>query len=254
MFHGFIPRVMGTRLDMLLFDAPRATMEQLWQEFVALATSLDDCLNRFSPTSEVARINAAPTDVWWEVSPLLAELLHLGRDYGLRTEGLFDVTLGQLAALQLEPTRLRKRADLQLDFGGMAKGYLLRRIEKRLREAGVERAFVDFGRSSILGLGSHPYGDCWPVEVENPYDGVLLGRFELRDAALSTSGNTPTYSGHILHPKRGEWCETRRVVVVKAADALDAEVLSTAWMVADVEEQSRLAAAFGTIEPVIYNL
>ena len=64
--------------------------------------------------------------------------------------------------------------ETSLDFGGFAKGYALKKIGVLLREAGVGSAFVDFGNSSILGIGRHPYGPCWRVSLPDPATGNAL--------------------------------------------------------------------------------
>ena len=255
MFHGSIPHAMGSRFDALLFTPRREVVEGLWGEIPALIEELDSRLNRFSPTSEVSHINHAEVGQIQPLSEEVERLLQLGEAYYRQTEGLFDITLGGLDALTFgEGAICRHRTDVMLDFGGIAKGYVLREVKQRLQAVGIGQAFVDFGGSSILGLGNHPYGEGWQVELTSPYDGRLLERFTLKDESLSTSGNTPTYHGHICHPKRGERCEDRRVVAVKSPDPLDAEVLSTAWMIASEQEQQQMRKHFGSVEPIIYNL
>ena len=53
-----------------------------------------------------------------------------------------------------------------------------------------------------------------------------LEEFELRNETLSTSGNTPEYTGHIINPFTGKADESRRLSCVRMPDPLDAEVLS----------------------------
>ena len=124
----------------------------------------------------------------------------------------------------------------ELDFGGFAKGFLLKELKSKLVSSGIWTAFVDFGDSSILALGHHPFGDCWKVGVKDPFGGAVLGEIELRDQAMSTSGNTPVYSSHIVNPKTGEADNSRTVVTVVSDDPLDAEVLSTVAIIASPEE------------------
>ena len=56
-FHGSIPRVMGTRLELLAAGVEREKMEALWDSLYDIAFSLDNHLNRFDPTSEVSYLN-----------------------------------------------------------------------------------------------------------------------------------------------------------------------------------------------------
>ncbi len=158
----------------------------------------------------------------------LAEIVKQAEDYKRHTLGLFDIV----------------DAQGKLDFGGMAKGWALKVLEKILRRNDVKSAFVDFGGSSILGVGSHPYGDSWKVGVVNPFNGEVIREVELVDKSMSSSGNTPTYSGHIRNPLTGEIVDSKALVTVVSNSPLDAEVLSTALMVASEDERKQIQENF----------
>ena len=246
-FHGFVPRVMGTRFDLLIagIDLPRA--DALWERTTALLEHLNRVFDRFDPASEVARVNAAAARAPVEVGPELGEALQSCQTYCERTEGLFDITLRDLSRVRLgtEAGVVSVRFDgeeTSLDFGGFAKGYALKKIGVLLREAGVGSAFVDFGTSSILGIGRHPYGPCWRVSLPDPATGNALAEFDLVDRALSVSGNT------------GLRDASRQIVAVVADDPLDAEVVSTAWMIAGEPQRRRIACGFDKLEVYAYIL
>ena len=250
LFRASVSPLMGTRLEFLCAGTPEAVIRPVWEAFEQEVRALGDRLDRFRPESEVSRVNAAgglPSPgpggarAGIRVSRELASLLRLAGDYGRRTGGLFDIALGH-------PWRLSEDGlltlDGEVDFGGFAKGYALRLLGERLRGAGVASAFADFGGSSILAVGHHPFGDSWPVEVRSPFDGTLADTWALKDAALSTSGNAPGYEGHIIHPRTGAPLRGRILATVMAPDPLDAEVLSTALLLATPAEERRLADAW----------
>lgn len=227
-FHGEIPHVMGTRLGMIVVGMDEDKVVPLWEHLHDLVFRLDRMLNRFDPESEVARLNMCDVPAGCPMSAEMASVFLLAQEYKTKTQGLFDVTWD----------------GGKLDFGGFAKGYFLRICGDILREAGVECAFVDFGNSSILGIGHHPYGDSWKVEVMNPYTHLPVMEYSLVDKAMSTSGNTPSYSGHIRNPHTGEACSDRHLVSVVSPDPLDAEVLSTVLMIADAGQYPSLQEEF----------
>ena len=113
-----------------------------------------------------------------------------------------------------------------------------------LRSKEVTCAFVDFGSSSILGIGRHPYGDSWKVGVVDPYTRMQVREISLNDSSMSTSGNAPSYSGHIRDPRTGEVCQGRKLVTVLSDNPLDAEVLSTVLMIATDEEREIIMTNF----------
>lgn len=254
MFHGFIARVMGTRFDLLLIGPGADFAATLWTQTAAELERLDRLLNRFDPAGETARINARAESESVGISDEMEAVLGLCRDYHARTEGLFDVTLGAFSRVAFPEPGCVRLGGAALDFGGFAKGYALGRIKTMLRRAGVRSAFVDFGNSSILALGRHPYGACWKVGLPDPFTGRTLAEFDLEDRALSTSGNTPRHTAHIVDPKTGIYDAGRKAAVVAAADPLDAEVLSTVRMIADERQWERIAANFENLQATLYTL
>lgn len=221
-FHGSVPYVMGTRLEAILVGALKEESIPVWHWLCVEVERFDCMLNRFNPESELSKANASGN--FENVSAELHGLILLAEEYKKRTSGLFDVSKG----------------GRELDFGGFAKGFVLHRFRDILAGSGISSAFVDFGGSSILAAGHHPFGDCWKIGVRNPFDRKILKELELRDQSMSTSGNTPGHSGHIINPATGEPNHERKVVTVVGPDPLDVEVLSTAAMLADDARMAEL--------------
>ena len=227
-FHGHIPRVMGTRLEVLTLGMSQEIMTRLWDKVSSKALALDAMLNRFEPSSEVSILNHSDNPLELEMSEELSEMVHLADVYYDKTLGLFDIVDGEG----------------KIDFGGFAKGYFLKKCEEMLRAKGVSCAFVDFGSSSILGIGTHPYGDSWKVGVMDPFTRMKVREISLVDRSMSTSGNSPSYSGHIRDPRTGESCQGKKLVTVLSDDPLDAEVLSTVLMIANDDERNEIMENF----------
>lgn len=256
MFHGFIPYIMGTRLDVLLIQPDLARLNQLWLNITNELERLNKMLNRFDPTSEVAQLNALMPRTPLQISEELYEILRLCQHYYEKTFHLFDITLNDFSLVTLHNDRKVSfsTSGLTLDFGGFAKGYALKRIRETLLQGDIQHAFVDFGNSSILGIGHHPYGDCWKVSFQNPYDQRTLNEFNLKNTTLSTSGNTFQHTKHIMNPLNGIYNEERKASTIVSADPLDAEILSTVWMIADEEQQKQIMKNFKNTQGTIYTL
>ena len=157
--------------------------------------------------------------------------------------GLFDITKGGLHNTEWSGTAISLHGQ-ELDFGGFAKGYFLRWLKQELAARDIENAFVSFGRSSIYAAGRRPQADAWNIGLESPFDGSMVKEFELKDKSLSTSGNTPLYSGHIVNPLTGKQIRSKALVCIVDEDPLEAEVLSTAAFAADGEQFEALEQAF----------
>lgn len=248
-FHGAIPHVMGTRLEMLVSGSREEEILPLWDWLCVEAGHLDSVLDRFNPRSETSRLNTC--DGWMTVGDTLSSFIDAALRFHDLTGGLFDVAGGGLLEIGRDGRRVRLGGH-RLDFGGMAKGFLLRSFADRLAGSSVKSAFVDFGSSSILAVGTHPFGDCWKIGVRDPFGGGILEEVELRDKAMSTSGNTPSYGSHIIDPRTGNPVSGRRQVVVIADDALDAEVLSTALMIADEDLRGSILSRFHGAEARVF--
>lgn len=254
MFHGNIPLIMGTKLDMLVIGKSKYDATTLWQNAVDRLKEIERIADRFSPDSEVAVINRAePLSRVW-VSPELHRMIDLCADYKVRTLGIFDVTLGRtpFPSFDSDDALIIPNNGCYLDFGGFAKGYGLSVVTEILKSSGVTTAYIDFGNSSIMALGTHPYGDCWSVSIPDPFTSKEIRQMHLHDAALSISGNTPVYNTHIVNPIIGRWESGNKISAIVAPDALDAEVLSTTWMIADETQRRNIIENFDLYDEFVY--
>jgi len=78
---------------------------------------------------------------------------------------------------------------MEIDLGGIAKGYAADEAERLLRKRGVERAIVDIG-GNIVVIGEKTGGRPWRIGIQDPFQprGAYFGIVELEDATAVTSG------------------------------------------------------------------
>ncbi|MDR0575919.1 MAG: FAD:protein FMN transferase [Tannerella sp.] len=239
LYHVSLPLLMGTRLDVLLFGDDRRRLEIVWDGTETELRRLEQMLNRFDPESEVAKVNSDAQFSSVRLSDELWDILLDCRKYYELTDGCFDITLsdfGQVVMMEESHSVLFDKYGMTLDFGGYAKGYALKCVRKRFKEAGIKRALVNFGNSSILAMGAHPFGDSWSIGIEDPSDGTALTAISLSDASMSVSGNTPFNKRHIINPETSEFVAGDRMVAVVSDDPVDAEALTTAWIASGEDE------------------
>lgn len=254
-FYALHSDIMGTRFEIIIYDERQRAMAELWQRIVGELEAWHKMLNRFDEDSEVGRINRYADTKCHPVSAEMESLLAECRRYWHLTEHLFDITRCDMRLVEFGEGEIRLlREDVTLDFGGFAKGYALLRIRQMLQAEGVRCAIVDFGHSTIMTLGSSPEGGEWTISLPSPYDGREVAQFALRDTTLSTSGNTPTYAGHIVAPQSGRPVCDWALSCVVAANPLDAEVLSTVQMIATAEQMARIEQNFEIIKAKRYDL
>ena len=228
---------------------------------------LEGVFNRFDAKSAVAALNRSrekakveDEDLWF--------LLEFCEQMRAATQGHFDIAAlssgrtGEARFTLYHPSHeIKLSKGCVLDFGGIAKGYALEKVRKILcEENGVESALLNFGGSSVLGIGHHPLGPCWKVAAEEPSpegDGGESAKdatagsssgagreFELRDNALSVSGRSRDGRNHIINPRTGRAPSREGNIAVQGRSALVCEALSTALYAAEPEVRNEIIANF----------
>lgn len=101
---------------------------------------------------------------------------------------------------------------MEIDLGGIAKGYTSGRVMEVMKRYGIESAVINLGGNAHV-LGSKPDGSAWKVGIQDPNDtNGYLGGVSVRDKAIITSGGYERYfvdeaTGvkyhHIIDPKTG---------------------------------------------------
>ena len=249
--------VMGTQFDILMVGADSVLLSRVWEAIETEVKRLDKLLSRFDEASEVSRVNREAAHYPVAVSEELWQILQDCKRYHALTDGLFDITLqgfSQVLLSEKDRSVFFFSESLHVDLGGIGKGYALTRIRELLEKNGVEKALVNFGNSSVLAVGSHPLGDYWPVGVDNPFTKEHMADLKLRDTSLSVSGNMPSHPRHIVNPLTGKFVEAKKMVSVVAKDPVVAEVLTTAFMVADEERIPIIVSRFDIVEKQVYKL
>ena len=260
--------LMGTVLEISLCVPDRARGESLLRELFAEVAELERTFSRFDVKSDLSKLNRAAGSGPFQVATPLAQLTELSLQYTELTRGTFDATVGPLVLLWLEAERTRvlpSATDLEaararvgpgvvrvdmaastvdlrvpgamLDFGGIAKGWTLDRLAEKLRQAGVSRALLAFGQSSLCALGKPAGWDGWGVLLGDA-SGGFAGTAQLVDQSLSISGSLGQYTeiagkryGHVIDPRSGEPLTQARVAGALAADGARSEALSKALLI-----------------------
>jgi thiamine biosynthesis lipoprotein len=90
--------------------------------------------------------------------------------------------------LVVEPGRVTKRRpDVTIDLGGIAKGYGLREAARALRAAGVDSALIDLG-GDVYAMGKKS-GKNWKVGIRSPRSDGIVGLIAASNLAVVTSGD-----------------------------------------------------------------
>ncbi len=266
---------MGSRWELVLEGSDETWLRAVGEEVLNEIAYLDSHLSIYNPRSAVSRLNARAASGPVQVEPRLFRLLQTAQRLHAATDGAFDITVGPLMEAwdfvhhqgQLpKPGVLREarartgmhrvhldearrtvqfeRPGVQIDLGGIGKGYAVDEAVAILREKEVETAFLHGGTSAIYGLGCPHDAEVWKVAIERPGAGDdpaaddMVAVVTLCDEALSVSAvwgkafeADGRIFGHVLDPRKGEPVEGALLAAVAGPSATEADVLSTAMLV-----------------------
>ena len=137
-----------------------------------------------------------------------------------------------------------EKSDMEIDLGGIAKGYTSSCIMEIFKEYGITSGVVSLG-GNVQVLGKKINGERWRVAIENPDEEAdYLGVLETEDKAVITSGayernfvqDGKVYH-HILNPQTGYPAESGLTsVTIVCEDGTLADGLSTALFVMGADE------------------
>ncbi|HET9887221.1 MAG TPA: FAD:protein FMN transferase [bacterium] len=250
--------VMGTALEISVVDDDPAKAAVAMGAAFDEAQRVDRLLSNYRPESELSLLNAASGRALRVSSDFHAYLRRARRD-SERTAGAFDITVGPLVDLlrRRDPSpsdvarahglvgskllvfpdsthAMLSKEGMSLDPGGDGKGYAIDAMVRVLRRQGITSAWIDFGRSSMYGLGAPQDRVAWTAALPS-FDPSKVITIALRDCGLSVSAalvpedeNDPKPRAHIVDPRSGLPLREKRIAVALAPSATDAEVLTKA--------------------------
>lgn len=281
--------VFGTRVELTVYDADPAKAQRATAAVLADLDVLHRQLHAWQPGGEVYAANLAmAAGERFVASPLLAGLLAEAQQLERESDGLFSPAIGAMVAawgfhadqaavrlpapdtladlaaarprmadlLQQDGYWLSRNPAVQLDFGGMAKGWALDRSRQRLLKAGISSALLNIG-GNVIALGSKPGGEAWRVGIRHPRQPLAMATLELADGeAIGTSGDYQRYfmlAGrrycHLIDPRDAQSrCAVQSVSVITRPGpraGLLSDVASKPLYFAGPAAAPRYAARFG---------
>ncbi len=262
---------MGCTYTVVLYGYDQDRMKMAMNAAFDEMRRLDRMLSNYRPNSEWSKVNQNAAKGPVNVSRELYDLIIACLNYSRRSDGAFDITVGPLlkvwgfygsknrlpeqrevaAALvkvgyknlildDTAQTVLFAAPGVEMDPGGIGKGYAVDRMVQVLKQDGIRIALVSAAGSSIFGLGappSEPRG--WHIEIRDPKDKQkTVAEVYLRNQSLSTSGNYEkffeadgqTYS-HIMDPRKGYPAQGMLEVSVIADRTIDSEAWTKPFFV-----------------------
>ncbi len=195
-------------------------------------------------------------------SPLVLNLYDKALQVYQDSDGFFDITVAPLTRLwgfidkryqlpspeEIEKTlrimgmdkikkengRLVLLPDMELDWGGIAKGLGIDLAAEALKKLGITRSFINSG-GDLFCWGKNPSNQPWKIGIMHPRNKGYLGVLSVSELGVATTGDYQRYFEidhiryhHVLDPHTGYPSRNKQSVTVVGPQALYCDALSTA--------------------------
>lgn len=282
---------MGTELHLTAWTADEAGANAAFEAVFQEMDRLEALLSNWKPTSDVEQLNAAAGKHPIRVASDLRDVLRTARQVSEWTGGKFDVTWGAMSSLwkfdyqnqdnsipdPVQVARQRKLIDfrkvvvdedagtafieregMNVNLGGIGKGYAVDRARDILRRRGFHDFIVQFGGD--MYVGGLRDGHMWRLGIQDPRGpgDQIFAQIDLTDSTFSTSGdyarafvkNGKRYH-HIIDPDTGEPAAGCRSVTIITSSATIADGLSKGVFILGPEAGMALIQRLPGVEGVI---
>jgi thiamine biosynthesis lipoprotein len=262
---------MGSTFSVALYGEDRIKMEAAADAALDEVRRLDDLLSNYKPASEWSLVNQNAASKPVRVSDELFRVLSACWEYSRESEGAFDITVGPLMKVwgfykgsghlphkpevQAALTKVGyrhvhldaaahtvwfDRPGVELDPGGIGKGYAVDRMVEVLKKMGVRSAFVAGSGSSIYGIGAPPEDPKgWAVKIKDPWSSSKsFAEVWLKDMSMSTSGSYEKFFraegriyAHIMDPRTGYPAQGSVSVSIISPRTIDSEAWAKPYFI-----------------------
>lgn len=265
---------MGTLFTIILYAPDESAARQASDAAFARIAALEDTMTDYDPESELMRLCDQPYGRPVHVSADLFEVIARAEEMAELSGGAFDPTIGPVIRLwrrarrtaELPAPQVLARAQaavgwrklkldprqrtitltvpkMQLDLGGLGKGFAADKALETLKSQGIRRALI--AASGDIVVSEPPPGKPgWRIGVGmiERKDSRLARNFFLRNAAVSTAGDSEQFVeidgvhySHIVDPCTGLGLTNRLQVSVIARHGTDTDACDTAVRVMGVK-------------------
>jgi len=273
----------GTTISISVVHADQQLAQRAIAEALQAALAVDRLMSIYHPASQVYQLNR--DGVLRKPDGRLLEVLTMAAHLSYISGGAFDITTQPLWRLYTEAAREgrlpaeseRRQAQalvnwrqlafdadhvrflqpgMALTLNGLAQGYGADQALAALQAHGVRHALLDTGE--FTARGQKPVRQPWVLGVRDPRDpDALVATLDAQGCSVATSGDyecsfTPDYRHHhIFDPASGDSPTELASVTVVAPTALEADGLSTAFMVMGWERAQALATQLQAVDLMV---
>lgn len=271
---------MGSPFHIIIVSTDSIKANRLARNCFQLVDSLNHIFSNYDSSSELSKINASAGLLPYKMSPAMLDLVLKAEQAFIQSKGAYDISIGPLSSLwrnarkaKLFPeasrvlatkklvgfaqVKINKRlgtiflpsAGMQLDFGGIAKGYIAQWVIDYLKTSGIQQALADAGGDIVMsGAPLNTKGWLIGVNLPETTDDLVSKKLQLSNSAVATSGDLYQYFekegvkySHIINPLTGYGVTNLRNVTIIAKTGATADWLATACSILPIKQAKALA-------------
>lgn len=281
--YAYSMQKMGSPFNLVLYAETKQAADSAAYQCFKLVDSINIICSDYDSSAELFKLRFAAVGKPTKVSPILMELLCTASQAHKDSYGSFDITVGPLSRLwrsartsQVFPTttaiyEARKyvgfnkvqldsaaqtitflQTNMELDMGGIAKGYAADKVIALLQSFGITNALVDAG-GDMVAFGMPVDKKGWRVGVNIPgqQEALWNRKLILSNKAVATSGDAFQFMlhkgkkyAHIIDARTGYGVTFQRNVTVVSPSATTADWLATACSILTLDQVKILAKKY----------
>lgn len=281
--YAYSMQKMGSPFNIVLYAEVKQAADSAAYQCFKLVDSINIICSDYDSSAELFKLRFAAVGKPTKVSPILMELLCTASQAYKDSYGSFDITVGPLSRLwrsartsQIFPTttainEARKhvgfnkvqldsaahtitflQTNMELDMGGIAKGYAADKVLALLQSFGITNALVDAG-GDMVAFGMPVDKKGWRVGVNIPgqQEALWNRKLILSNKAVATSGDAFQYMfhegkkyAHVIDARTGYGVTFQRNVTVVSPSATTADWLATACSILTLAQVKILAKKY----------
>ncbi len=278
--YSYAETKMGSPFNLVIVSSDSIKANQLAKQCFQLVDSLNHIFSNYDSSSELSKINASAGLLPFKMSPAMLDLVQKSEQAFVQSKAAYDISIGPLSSLWrnarkskyfpspnqvlatkklvgLDQVKINKRlgtiflptTGMQLDFGGIAKGYIAQWVIDYLAKNGIDEALADAGGDIVMS-GAPLNSKGWVIGVNIPEttDDLLNKKLQISNCSVATSGDVYQYFekegvkySHIINPITGYGVTNLRNVTIIAKTGARADWLATACSILPIKEAKALA-------------
>jgi len=273
---------MGCMWEAVVWGASVGRLRDALEDAFVAVEQAEALFSRYRATSEISRFNCGTPGVPHKFHPEVVDLVAHAAAICEFTRGAFDITTAPLVRLwgfetghyskptqedicailkttgmqhvtvnRRDRTMSRDVDGVEMNLGGVGKGYGADQALTGLRDCGLPGAMISAGSSTLAAFGTGPGGSPWTVALRHPvHPERVIRQICLRDESISTSGSAEQFFlhegirfTHIIDPRTGWPAQWTGSVSVMCESAAASDAFATAAFVLGPEAFQEIADA-----------